>query len=91
MIAERRKLLAQERSKLPSVQSLTDKMSRLTNRKPHNQKLLLNELSTGDKNVTFSSNNHSTSKASSSEGKAFKTSIKSRLHWILNDERTLWS
>lgn len=72
MLGERTKMLSQERSKLASVQSLTDKMSRLTNRKLHNPKLLLNEL-TGDKNVTFSSssNNHSTStaKATSSEGK----------------------
>lgn len=61
------------RSKLPSVQMLTDKMSRLTNRKTHNPKLLLNELTSGDKNVTFSgkTNNHSTSttRAASSEGK----------------------
>jgi hypothetical protein len=63
MIAERTKALHQERSKLPSVQALTDKMSRLTNRKPHNPKLLLNEL-TSDK-----SNNHSAAKATSSEGK----------------------
>lgn len=66
MIHERTKMLSQERAKV----LLTDKMSRLTNRKAHNPKLLLNEL-TGDKNVTFSgSNNHSTSttKATSSEG-----------------------
>lgn len=67
MIAERTKALHQERSKLPSVQALTDKMSRLTNRKANNPKLLLNEL-TSDKTV---SNNHSaaTAKATSSEGK----------------------
>ena len=71
MLTERTKMLSQERSKLASVQSLTDKMSRLTNRKLHNPKLLLNELTTSDKNVTFSNNNHSTSttKATSSEGK----------------------
>lgn len=75
MLAERSKMLSQERSKLPTVQSLTDKMSRLTNRKLHNPKLLLNELTTGDKNVTFN-HNHSTStaRATSSEGKkAFTT------------------
>lgn len=71
MIAEQAKVLSQERSKLPSVQSMTDKMSRLTNRKPHNPKLLLNELTSGDRNVTFSGshNNHSTAKPTSSEGK----------------------
>lgn len=80
MLAERTKMLSQERSKLPSVQSLSDKMSRLTNRKLHNPKLLLTELTTGDKNMTFSSsnNNHSTTKATSSEGKkAFATGHKS--------------
>jgi hypothetical protein len=66
MLSERTK--AERAARLPSVQSLTDKMSRLTNRKAHNNpKLLLNEL-TGDRNVTFS-NNHSTAKATSSEGK----------------------
>lgn len=71
MIAKQAQLLSQERSKLPSVQSMTDKMSRLTNRKPHNPKLLLNELTSGDRNVTFSGshNNHSTAKPTSSEGK----------------------
>lgn len=75
MLAERTKMLSQERSKLASVQSLTEKMSRLTNRKLHNPKLLLNELTTSDKNVTFSNNNHSTSttKATSSEGKNAST------------------
>lgn len=71
MIAERTKMSGH--SRLPSVQTLTDKMSRLTNRRAHNPKLLLNELTTGDRNVTFSgkTNNHSTSttKAASSEGK----------------------
>lgn len=70
MIAEHKKALTQERSRLPSVQTLTDKMSRLTNRKAHNPKLLLNELNS-DRNVTFS-NNHSAATAkptSSSEGK----------------------
>lgn len=70
MIAEHKKMMHQERVKLSS---LTDKMSRLTNRKtPQNPKLLLNELTTGDKNVTFSGktiNNHSTTKTTSSEGK----------------------
>lgn len=69
MIAEHTKALNQGRSRIPSVQTLTDKMSRLTNRKAHNPKLLLNELNS-DKNVTFS-NNHSavTAKPTSSEGK----------------------
>lgn len=70
MLTERTKMMSQDRSKLSSVLALTDKMSRLTNRKAHNPKLLLNELTTGDRNVTFSSNNnHSTTKATSSEGK----------------------
>lgn len=64
MLTERTKMMIQERSKAPTVQSLTDKMSRLTHRKPHNSKLLLNEL-TSDTNVT--NNNHSTTRPS--EGK----------------------
>lgn len=79
MIAEHRKMLSQERRKLPSVQSLTDKMGRLTHRKAVSSKPMLNELTTGDKNVTFSgSNNHSTSttKATSSEGKKGFTGTK---------------
>lgn len=68
MLNERTKLINQERSRL-AAQALADKMSRLTHRKPQNPKQLLNELTTGDKNVTFKSNNHSTAKATSSEGK----------------------
>lgn len=68
MLNERTKQINQERSRL-AAQALADKMSRLTHRKPQNPKQLLNELTTGDKNVTFKSNNHSTAKATSSEGK----------------------
>lgn len=68
MINERTNQISQERSKL-AAQALADKMSHLTHRKPQNPKQLLNELTTGDKNVTFKRNNHSTAKAMSSEGK----------------------
>jgi len=78
MIAERTKALAKERTtRVPSVQQISDKMSRLINRRPHtNPKQLLNELTSaggsGEKAVTFntsSNNNHSTSTKPSSEGK----------------------
>lgn len=83
MLAERTKVVNLDRTRIPSVQSLTDKMSRLTNRKAHNPKLLLNELSS-DRNVTFS-NNHSasTAKATSSEGKKLEmTVMKGEINWI---------
>lgn len=91
MLAERTKMLSQDRSKLPSVFALTDKMSRLTNRKAHNPKLLLNELTTGDRNVTFSANNnHSTTKATSSEGKkAFIRGKSSHTHSRIGHPNTL--
>lgn len=78
MIAERTKLLNQERRKVAAnVQSVTDKMNRLTNRKNSLQKpYLVNEYACsgdkGEKVVTFNNtknSNHSTSKTTSSEGK----------------------
>lgn len=78
MLAEHTKI---ERARVASVQALTDKMSRMTHRKPQNPKLLLNELTTGDKTVTFRSNNHSTTKATSSEGKKRLSSDISLLTW----------
>lgn len=81
MLAERTKLLNQEsRRKAASVQSLTDKMSRLTNRKVTLQKpyLAMNEYgsangtSSGDKNekvVNNHSNISSNKSKSSTEGK----------------------
>jgi hypothetical protein len=75
MIAERTKLLNQEQRKAPaSIQSVTDKTNRLTNRKATLQKPMLNnEISDKpDKVVTkTSSSNHSTNKNASSttEGK----------------------
>lgn len=75
MIAEHTKMLRQER-KLPTVQTLSDKMTRLTNRRAQNTKLLLNELQSGDKekNVTFAGNNNNhMPKATSSEGKDIHT------------------
>lgn len=78
MIAEHTKLLNQERRRAASVQSVTDKMNRLTHRKSSLQKpYLVNEYSDkGEKVVTFNNSNnntnHSTSKnkiTSSNEGK----------------------
>lgn len=82
-------MLNQDRSKAPTVQSLTDKMSRLTHRKPLNSKLLLNELTTGDRNVTFSNNNHSTNKPTSSEGKkSFPRGLGQITHHGFGDDNT---
>lgn len=84
MLTERTKMLNQERSKPPTVRSLTDKMSLLTHRKPNNSKLLLNELTTGDKTATFSSNNHSTSRPASSEGKKSISRLDQITHVIIH-------
>lgn len=80
MIAERTKLLNQERRKAAAnIQSVTDKVNRLTNRKSSLPKpCMVNEYANSDKGekvVTFNStknnSNHSTSKttSTSSEGK----------------------
>lgn len=81
MIAEHTKLLNQERRKVAAnVQSVTDKMNRLTNRKSSLQRpYLVNEYGCssdkGEKAVTFNNtknSNHSTSRntSTSSEGKS---------------------
>jgi len=83
MIAEHTKLLNQERRKVAAnVQSVTDKMNRLTNRKSSLQKpYLVNEYACSDKGekvVTFNNtknSNHSTSKTTSSEGKRTHSTI----------------
>lgn len=82
MIAERTKLLNQEsRRKAASVQSLTDKMSRLTNRKVTLAKPMMNEYGSTNSNTASSGdraekvvNNHSNisnnKTKSSAEGKS---------------------
>jgi hypothetical protein len=85
MIAEHTKLLNQERRKVAAnVQSVTDKMNRLTNRKSSLQvkPYLVNEYAScsdkGEKVVTFNNtknSNHSTSKTTSSEGKRTHSTI----------------
>lgn len=92
MLAERTKLLNQERRKAAAnVQSVTEKMNRLTNRKSSLQKpYLVNEYTSSDKGekvVTFNNNsnaknsNHSTSKntSTSSEGKKKKNTTNATL------------
>jgi hypothetical protein len=80
MIAEHTKLLSQERRKAAaSMQSVTDKMSRLTNRKSSLQKpCLVNEYGSGgdrgEKVVTFNNSSNKSNQAtarymSSNEGK----------------------
>lgn len=87
MLVERSKLLNQERRKVmaaaANLQSVTDKMNRLTNRKSSMQKpYLVNEYASGgdkgEKVVTFNnisnnkSNHSATKNTSSNEGKRIK-------------------
>ncbi|CAG9800374.1 unnamed protein product [Chironomus riparius] len=98
MMSERTKLLNQERRKVAAnVQSVTDKMNRLTNRKSSLQKpYLVNEYACSDKGekvVTFNNtknSNHSTSKTTSSSEATGKLSSRRPANLtIMNKSQTL--
>lgn len=99
MIAEHTKLLNQERRKVAAnVQSVTDKMNRLTNRKSSLQvkPYLVNEYAScsdkGEKVVTFNNtknSNHSTSKTTSSEATGKLSSRRPGNLTIMNKSQTL--